>query len=64
MGYGRGGTKGAETVVTVELVPRHSGTLLSLTHAGFYDEESKNAHGQAWPFVLEQLDKQMAGETS
>ncbi|WP_051459349.1 SRPBCC family protein [Paenibacillus zanthoxyli] len=58
---GEGGTGGAETIVTVELVPRNSGTLLSLTHTGFYNEDSRNAHEQAWPFVLEQLDKKMTG---
>jgi uncharacterized protein YndB with AHSA1/START domain len=54
---GGAGTKGAETVVTIELTPSGSGTQLRLTHAGFPDEESRKAHDQGWTHVLEQLDK-------
>lgn len=53
---GAGGTKGTETVVTVELIPKEIKTLLKLTHSGFPDEESKNGHEKAWPMVLEQLE--------
>lgn len=58
---GAGGTKGAETVVTVELESLESGngTKLTLTHAGFPDAESRDGHEYAWPFVLEQLDNKM-----
>jgi uncharacterized protein YndB with AHSA1/START domain len=55
-----GATRGAETVVTVELTRRDSGTLLRLRHAGFPDEESKDRHEQAWPKVLQHLDQQMS----
>jgi uncharacterized protein YndB with AHSA1/START domain len=56
---GEGGTKGAETVVTVELMPHEHRTHLRLTHAGFPDEESRDGHLQAWPTVLEQQDERL-----
>ena len=59
-----GGTKGAETIVTVELAPQAGGTQLRLTHAGFLDEETKHRTEQAWPLVLTQLDERMASRAS
>jgi uncharacterized protein YndB with AHSA1/START domain len=56
---GDGGTKGAETVVTVTFTPDGSGTHAHLTHDGFPDEESRKQHQDAWPLVLEQLDQRM-----
>lgn len=57
---GRGGTEGAETVVTVALEPQPDGTLLRLSHRGFYREESARNTEQAWPMILAQMDEQLA----
>jgi uncharacterized protein YndB with AHSA1/START domain len=54
---GHGGTEGAETTVRVELAPRPAGTLLRLTHSGFYDESSAKRHEDSWPTVLAHLDE-------
>jgi uncharacterized protein YndB with AHSA1/START domain len=54
------GTKGAETVVSVEFEPRGTGTVIRLAHRGFPDDESRKQHEEAWPNVLAQLDEKMA----
>jgi uncharacterized protein YndB with AHSA1/START domain len=58
---GEGGTLGTETVLTIELSSHEEGTFLSLTHAGFPDEASRNSHQDAWPMILEQLQERMSG---
>ena len=55
-----GATKGAETVVTVELTPQVGGTLLRLMRAGFPDEESRDRHRDAWPKVLAHLHERLS----
>jgi uncharacterized protein YndB with AHSA1/START domain len=57
---GEAGTRGAETVISVELTATGAGTHLRLTHAGFYDEASAEQHNDAWPQVLAHLDERLA----
>jgi uncharacterized protein YndB with AHSA1/START domain len=57
---GAGGTEGAETVLSIELAPEGTGTLVDLKQSGFPNEESLRRHDEAWPWVLSQLDKKFA----
>ncbi|MFY9783121.1 MAG: SRPBCC domain-containing protein [Acidimicrobiales bacterium] len=59
---GMTGTDGAETVVRVGLSALDSGTLLRLTHGGFYDEAAARRHQDAWPRVLGHLDEVLSDE--
>lgn len=54
------GTKGAETVVTLEIRPEGNGAHVRLTHAGFRDEESMQGHEEAWPLVFSHLENKLA----
>lgn len=58
---GAAGTKGAETVVTIEITPAGSGSRIRLTHAGFYDENGAKQHQDAWEGpVLDHLERQFS----
>lgn len=60
---GEPGTRGAKTVVTVELVPLEDGTQLILKHAGFPDKDMRDGHEEAWPPGLDHLDKWLSGDS-
>ncbi len=57
------GTRGVETVLTVDLIATGAGTLVRLIHEGFPDELSRDGHQEAWPMALEMLDKALSPST-
>lgn len=53
------GTKGAETVVTIYLESQDKGTRISLKQEGFPEKDLMQGHADAWPMVLEHLEKSL-----
>jgi uncharacterized protein YndB with AHSA1/START domain len=49
-----------ETLVTVEFEDRDGGTLVSLTHEGFRNQESTKGHEGGWQSTLESLEQFLA----
>jgi uncharacterized protein YndB with AHSA1/START domain len=49
-----------ESLVTVELKPDGDGTLLTLTHEQFFDEDARNRHQQGWVGALDKMEKMFA----
>lgn len=56
---GKGGTQGAETLLSITIEPRDEGCHLVLDHRGFYDRESADQHGQSWEQILAHLDRRL-----
>jgi uncharacterized protein YndB with AHSA1/START domain len=54
---GEGGTEGAETVVSIEIAPEGTGSVVDLKHSGFPNEASMQRHEQAWVQVLGHQDR-------
>jgi len=46
-----------ESVVTVMLKPDGDGTLLTLIHEQFFDEETRDSHQSGWTGALDKLEK-------
>lgn len=55
-----GGTRGAETILTIRLAATPEGTDVTLTHEGFSTEAARNGHASAWPLVLAQQSTKLA----
>lgn len=49
-----------ETLVTVELTERDGGTLVTLTHSHFRNEETRRGHEQGWQSTLGGLEQYFA----
>lgn len=56
---GKGGTEGAETLLTVELIPENTGTRVRLSHRGFPHAEAASENQAAWPHVLAQQEQRL-----
>jgi Activator of Hsp90 ATPase homolog 1-like protein len=56
---GKGGTEGAETLLTVEFIPENNGTRIKLSQRGFPHAQAASENQAAWPPVLEQQEKRL-----
>jgi len=49
-----------ESLVTVLLKPDGEGTLMTLTHEQFFDEEARDRHQHGWIGALDKMEKYLA----
>jgi uncharacterized protein YndB with AHSA1/START domain len=49
-----------ESLVTVLLKPDGDGTLLTLTHEQFFDDEARDRHQDGWTGALDKMEKLFA----
>jgi uncharacterized protein YndB with AHSA1/START domain len=46
-----------QSLVTVQLKPDGDGTLLTVTHEQFFDEDARDRHQQGWDGALDKMEK-------
>jgi len=51
-----------ESLVTVALKPDGGGTLMTLTHEQFFDEEARDRHNQGWTGAMPKLEAYLASQ--
>jgi uncharacterized protein YndB with AHSA1/START domain len=56
---GKGGTEGAETLLTVEFTAENNGTRVKLSHRGFPHAQAAAENEKAWPLVLAQQEQRL-----
>jgi uncharacterized protein YndB with AHSA1/START domain len=54
------GTRGPESLVTVTIKPDGAGSLLTLIHEQFVDEDARDRHNQGWSSVLDNLERYLS----
>ena len=49
-----------ESLVTVDIKPDGAGSLMTLTHEQFFDEEARNRHNQGWEGAIAKMEAYLA----
>jgi uncharacterized protein YndB with AHSA1/START domain len=49
-----------ESLVTVDIKPDGDGSIMTLTHEQFFDEDARDRHNQGWTGAMEKMDKYLA----
>ena len=49
-----------ESLVTVDIKPDGAGSIMTLTHEQFFDEEARDRHNQGWTAAMDKMEKYLA----
>ena len=49
-----------ESLVTIDIKPDGTGSLMTLTHEQFFDEDARDRHNKGWAAAMDQMEKYLA----